>query len=252
ALTQCAPGQRLHMAGPTGDFVLPETLPARYVFLAAGSGITPVIHLLDTVLKRQPDARVHLFYGSRTEAGILFRERLQAREQAHPGLTVHHVLSQPDASWSGLRGRLRADLLNDVPELSDSECYICGPGDCIAQLDAALRDRSVPASRIHSEHYTAGVHAVAAHPTEPHPVRFAQSGKDITVRPGESILEAGLRSGLDLPFSCTMGGCGHCKLSLSSGTLIMDEPNCLDPRERDDGAFLACCAYPTSRMEVQA
>lgn len=85
-----------------------------------------------------------------------------------------------------------------------------------------------------------------------HRVRFTLSGHEILVPAGESILEAALSAGVDLPFSCTVGGCGTCKQRLVSGSVTMNEPNCLETDERAQGWFLPCCAYPAQAVEVDA
>lgn len=254
ALDVARPGMRLHAAGPAGDFRVPELADGgtHHVFAAAGSGITPVVSMIEALLHADAGARVTLHYGNRDEGGILFRDRLEALAERYPGFTLHHTLSQPGADWPGQRGRLQAQALIDSAGDERAHYYLCGPGDCIDVLSAALREAGVASSRIHHERFTAGVRAVQAHPSEPHPVAFLASQREIIVRPGESVLEAGLRSGLELPFSCTMGGCGHCKLQKRGGQVVMDAPNCLSEAEAAEGWFLACCSYPTERLEVQA
>ena len=246
-------GLRLHVSGPTGEFVLPQKTTSHYLFAAAGSGITPVISLIETLLHTQPTAVLRLVYGNRREQDIVFRERLDALAARHANFEVIYVLSKPGDSWQGERGHIRGELLlGDDLSVAFAECFICGPGDCVDTITQSLRSRGVASSRIHSERYVAGLKTITARPTEPHPVRFSVADKEVTVHPGESILDAGLRAGLDLPFSCTMGGCGHCKLMKSAGSVVMDEPNCLDAGEQSQGYFLACCAYPLGHVEVAA
>jgi ferredoxin len=73
----------------------------------------------------------------------------------------------------------------------------------------------------------------------------------VTSRAGQTILQAGLEAGIDLPFSCTMGGCGACKVKKQSGTVVMSEPNCLSESEREAGYVLACCSYADSNTVIE-
>src|SRR5690606_8341464 len=82
-------------------------------------------------------------------------------------------------------------------------------------------------------------------------VTFAASGRKVTARAGQTILQAGLEAGIDLPFSCTMGGCGACKAKKQSGTVVMSEPNCLSETEREAGHVLACCAYADTNVVIE-
>ena len=88
-------------------------------------------------------------------------------------------------------------------------------------------------------------------PTHSAEVTFAASGRRITAKPGQTILQAGLEAGIDLPSSCTMGGCGACKVRKTSGKVVMSEPNCLSDREREAGYLLACCSYADSDLTIE-
>jgi ferredoxin len=83
-------------------------------------------------------------------------------------------------------------------------------------------------------------------------VRFRRSGRTVTTEPGETLLEAGLRAGIEMPYSCQVGGCGHCKVKVLSGTTISNEPNCLSDQEREQGYRLACQSYACDATEVDA
>jgi ferredoxin len=117
---------------------------------------------------------------------------------------------------------------------------------------SALAGRGVPQERIRTERFAyASTNAtqVPAHAAE---ITFSSSGRRVTAKPGQTILQAGLEAGLDLPYSCTMGGCGACKVRKSSGTVVMSEPNCLTAREREDGYVLACCCYADTSVTIDS
>jgi len=246
-------GSRYRVLGPTGDFLLDAADRGPLRFLAGGSGITPVISLVETALAGDARRDIRLVYASRREADIIFAERLRELARRHPSLQIVHVLSQPEAGWSGERGRLdaarSAALLGTEAAAS---YYLCGPGALMESAEAALLAAGVPAARIRHERFLAAPQATQQRPTEPQEIRFKQSGRLVTQRPGESILEAGLREGLALQFSCMVGGCAHCKIQVLEGAVALSEPNCLSPEERAAGFTLACSAYALGPIAVAA
>lgn len=245
-------GSRYRLIGPTGDFVLDEADAGPLRFLAGGSGITPVISLVETALARNPRRDIRLVYASRSEADIIFAERLRELAQRHLSLDVVHVLSQPGADWQGQGGRLDAvrigALLGRDPAAS---FYLCGPAGLMDTAETALRAAGVDAARIRHERFLAAP-KTQSRSTEPQEILFKQSGRVVTQRPGESILEAGLREGLPLQFSCMVGGCAHCKIQVLEGEVALNEPNCLSPEERAAGYTLACSACATGPLAVAA
>ncbi|MDM4770316.1 ferredoxin--NADP reductase [Solimonas sp. SE-A11] len=244
-------GSRYRLIGPTGDFLLDEgTGPLR--FLAGGSGITPVISLIETALERNPQRDIRLVYASRREADIVFDQRLRELARRHLSLDVVHVLSQPQDGWPGQRGRLDSQRIRGLLGADPATTfYLCGPAGLMQLAAEALHAAGVPAARIRQERFLAAPKA-QARPSEPQEILFKQSGRVVTQRPGESILEAGLREGLPLPFSCMVGGCAHCKLQVLEGEVALSEPNCLSPEERAAGFTLACSAYATGPLSVAA
>jgi ring-1,2-phenylacetyl-CoA epoxidase subunit PaaE len=244
-------GSRYRLLGPTGDFVLDEADTGPLRFLAGGSGITPVISLIETALARDPRRDIRLVYASRSEAEIIFRERLHELAARHPSLGIVHVLSQPGSGWSGERGRLDAARIAALLGADDAGYYLCGPAGLMDAAATALRAAGVDAARIRQERFLAAP-KLAERPTQPQEILFKQSGRVVTQRPGESILEAGLREGLPLPFSCMVGGCAHCKLRVLEGEVALSEPNCLSPEERAAGFTLACSACATGPLSVAA
>lgn len=254
-----AVGDTLQFNGPSGDFILPEAARAAYIFAAAGSGITPVLSMIEALISDSANSRsrpeITLLYGNRRQDDIIFKQRLENLAATYPALKIIHVLSKPARGWQGERGRITADhLLENGTGSPDTHFFLCGPGSFNADIRAGLGARNIDNSRIHTEHFTQGIRESRAHPTDPHPAVFTLTSGDtreVIVRPGESLLEAGLRAGLPLQFSCTMGGCGHCKIKRVSGDIAMDAPNCLTDTENEAGQILACCAFPHGRVVVQ-
>src|SRR5262249_22724134 len=131
-----------------------------------------------------------------------------------------------------------------------SAYFLCGPIGLMDAAEQGLKARGVAASQIHRERFLAAAQPVQAKPTQPVEIAFHRSHKLVTQQVGETILEAGLREGLALPFSCTVGGCGSCKMRVLEGQVALNEPNCLSSEERVSGHTLACSAYALGRLVV--
>jgi len=248
-------GDTLTALEPTGDFTLAtDPAVARHLVLVAGGvGITPLISIVETVLRAEPASRVTLLCGNRSEQEIVFRSRLEslAREFS-PRLAVHHALDEAPAGWPGQRGALDGarvlEVLGDCPA---DGYYVCGPELMMQSVCAALAGAGVPRDRVHTERFAYASAAPPRVPGHAAEITFAKSGRRVTARPGQTILQAGLEAGLDLPYSCTMGGCGACKLRRSDGSVVMGEPNCLSDAEREAGFLLACCAYADTPVVIE-
>jgi ring-1,2-phenylacetyl-CoA epoxidase subunit PaaE len=203
-----------------------------------------VISLAETALAREPQRPVRLVYVNRDPARAIFAARLQQLAGRYPMLQlVQHATAdgRPDAA------QLHA-LLQPSP---DAEHYLCGPQGLMDAGEAALRAAGVAAERIHRERFIPAPRP-QSRPTTPQTIVFTRSGRSVEQQPGESILEAGLRAGVKLDYSCTVGGCGHCKVRVTAGTPLLNEPNCLSDAERHDGWTLACSACATTPLQLDA
>lgn len=245
-------GMELDALGPSGTFVVPGGA-TELSLIAGGSGITPILSIAETLGRARPDVPSKLIYGNRDLEGVIFRERLDALE-----LSVEHVLEAPADGWTGRTGRLDADTLGAW--LGDDHerhhYFVCGPE---AMMDAArevLLARGVTAARIHEERFRSPQdrpRSDARLPTADVTMKLAVAGRHriAPVRPGDTILEAGLAAGAPMPFSCAMGGCAACKCRLVSGEVVHEEPDCLSPEEREDGWILACSSRPLGNVEIE-
>lgn len=247
-------GDTLLASDPAGEFTL-ATDPAaarRVAFVAGGVGITPLIGLVECLLRDEPASRAILLCGNRRAEEIIFRERIAALEAAHaPRLRVHHALDAPPAGWTGLAGALDGRRVLEVLGAAPLDaCYVCGPEPMMRSACEALVAAGLAPGRIRTERF-AYANAARELPTRPAVITFATSGRRVTARPGQTILQAGIDAGLELPHSCTMGGCGACRLRKASGVVVASEPNCLSERERDDGYVLACCSYADGDVTIE-
>lgn len=262
------PGDTLEVMTPTGRFGAAAATPGGGVYVAfvAGSGITPVLSIVRTVLQREPTSRFFLFYGNRSAADILFRESLtELKDRFLDRLAVLHVLSREAQDVPLLNGHLdgdkvRALLGTMVPAASVDHAFICGPAAMIDDVQATLRDLGLPEARIHVERFVSSEGGrprrapVTVAPDAPpaHVAALIVDGKrrEVPVAEGEAILDAAIRGGIDLPFACKGGMCATCRARLVDGTATMDVNYSLEPWEVAAGYVLTCQAHPTTPRVV--
>ncbi len=267
ALASLRPGAAIEVMTPTGRFGIPPDPPGArvHVAFAAGSGITPVLSILKTVLAREADSRFFLFYGSRATGEILFREELEDLKDRYLGrLSVFHVLSQERQDIDVLNGRLERDkigllLRRLLGGVAIDHAYLCGPDGMRAEAAAALAALGVDPGRVHEERFTSALDGRprATPPLTPDAAPYATArvivdGRhtDVPVAEGEAVLDAALRAGLDLPFSCRGGMCSTCRARLTEGSVAMAVNYALERWETEAGFVLTCQARPTSPLVV--
>ena len=258
-----AAGDTLDAMPPAGRFaVLPDPAAARaYLGVAAGSGITPVLSILKSVLAREPGSRFTLLYGSRSTASILFREELEALKDRHMArLSVIHVLSRERQDVPVLNGRLDGDkaraLLAGLPSAALPDlALLCGPGGLIQSVGATLLAAGLAPAQVLSERFTpdgepARPSVAPAAATAP---PFATAAiiadgvhSEVLVADGETVLDAALRAGLDLPYACRGGMCSTCRARVTEGAVTMDHNYALEPWETRSGYVLTCQSRPTT------
>ena len=249
------PGDTLTVTEPTGPFTLDTdaALARTVVFVAGGVGITPLVSLAETLLREEPASRAILLCGNRSEDEIIFRTRLATLESTLGGrLVVRHALDSVPAGWDGLTGPLDgARVLAALGDDPADAYFVCGPEAMMQSVCTALENRGIPRERIRTERFIYASRAATQVPAHEAEITFAASGRRVTAKPGQTLLQAGLEAGVELPYSCTMGGCGACKVKKSVGTVVSSEPNCLTEREREDGYVLACCSYADTAVTIE-
>jgi ring-1,2-phenylacetyl-CoA epoxidase subunit PaaE len=249
-------GDILDVMTPTGRFGIPLDAGAQrsLVGVAAGSGITPVISVIATVLEVEPQTTFDLVYGNRTAAGSMFRRELDALANRFDGrLRVHHVLSREEAELTGRIDRtIVTRLVGDRARTVDA-WLLCGPQGMVEEVTDGLLEAGVAADRVHSELFSAAALAPVDAPDVDlvSRVSVALDGAETTFElaaAGETVLDAALAAGVDAPYSCAGGACGTCRAKVVLGTAAMDQNHALDSDEVADGYVLTCQTRPTSEV----
>jgi len=255
-------GDALEVMAPGGSFTasLDPAQSKRYAAIAAGSGITPILSIVQTVLEREPLSQMALVYANRTSATTMFLEELQDLKDAHPErLELIHVFSREPQSVDLFSGRLDAERLDRIfdsllPTDEVDDWFLCGPLELIETCRRQLLGHDVTAVRIHSEIF----HAEGAAPAPTGPREDGQAsgsaavtvtldGRDSTVpvaHDGAPILDALLAVRGDAPYACKGGVCGTCRARVLEGEVRMDFHYALEEAEIEQGYVLACQSHP--------
>ena len=266
AARQLKVGQTLEVLPPQGRFFVPiDPVARRHVlFIAAGSGITPMLSLIKTMLGREPGTRCTLIYGNRRLASTMFREELDDLKNRHLSrLSVHHVFSRESQDAPLFNGRLDAPRITAfleslVPAATVDEAFVCGPAGMIDDAVNALGAAGLAEQHIHVERF-GDANSATAHHVEAGDADHAQVtlvmdglGRQIEFRLSDpSILDAARRSGLDVPYACKAGVCSTCKGKLLEGEVRMDRNFALTPAEVAQGFVLCCQSHPlTSQVTI--
>lgn len=268
-------GDILDVMTPDGLFVL-ETKPEAkrdFYFIAAGSGITPIMSMIRTVLKKEPGSHCHLLYGSRDEKNIIFKDVLdQLAEVYKDRFTVVYVLSRPlvrkeggfaglfarkIVDWKGKTGRVSTEFINaflaDHPaRTSEANFYLCGPGDLIERTENYLLLKNIDKKHIHKEYFIKERHESSNAGVDSGRVTVTLDGDtfDIEVPKGKTILQVLIDMKKDPPYSCTSGSCSTCMAKVKEGQVVMDACYALDDDEIAAGYILTCQSHPTTDKVV--
>lgn len=271
------PGDTLQVMHPIGKFVL-HTAPSNaktYVCFAAGSGITPILSMMKSVLRDEPQSRILLFYGNRQTGSIIYRDEIDGLKSLHPErLSVYHVMSGEDLGSELLSGRIDrprverfAVLLFDPLDVDDY--FLCGPEPMIHAVRQVMEEKGVPAERIHFELFTSATKLEAdrekaepqaipvskpAGPAIKSRVKVVMDGDEFEFdlkSDGRTILDAAQSAGIDVPFSCKGAVCCTCLARVKSGVVTMDKNYSLTDKEVEQGLILTCQAHPqTDKVTV--
>ena len=265
-------GDVMEVMPPQGTFFTPlhEENAHNYLCIAAGSGITPIISIIKTVLTHEPHSRVTLLYGNQRVATIMFKEELEAIKNRYMDrFQWINILSRERQDVEILNGRINnrkgAELIRHLLDLrAIDEFFLCGPEAMISEVSRGLRSEGIDERNIHYELFAESAEAAAARVAKHHERAINLAGMVAQVivnadgretrfelnADGQNILDGALDNGVDLPFACKGGVCATCKAKLLEGEVDMDINHALEADELAAGYILTCQAHPVSDRVV--
>lgn len=263
AANELAVGDTLDAMPPSGQFhvILDAANAHDYIAFAAGSGITPVLSMIKSVLQHEPESRFLLFYGNRKQSTTMFIEDLYALKNRYPErLQLHFLFSQEEQEFPVMSGRLDADKIRELyaafcAGLDPDAAFVCGPDTMIKTVTDTLVELGLPPENVHAERF--GVPRKGSK-TKPAVAKETANQATVTVimdghkkefemrRADENIVDAAADHGIDLPYSCKGGVCATCRCHLRDGEVTMASNYGLEPWEVEKGFILACQSRPVS------
>ena len=258
-----APGVRLRASGPAGTFVLGDP-EARYLFICAGSGVTPMMSMVSYLYDhgRQPDA--HLIVCGRRPTDLIFPTTLTHMAGRVPGLRLSFAVTEEERyrGWTGYKGRLNQIMLGLMaPDYLERDVYCCGPESFMTMVREALTSMGYDMARYRQESFAAPAllaedvpqfDDVAPEEAATAEVAFTRTDMRIAGHQTDTVLSVSRAHGMRIPFGCTFGVCGTCKVRKLSGEVHMVPNGGITQDDIDAGYILACCSHPMGAVEIDA
>lgn len=256
-LDHLKPGMRIKAHGPTGAFSFHRHPAPKYLFISAGSGITPMMSMTTWAWDSGEMPDITFVHAARRPTEIIFRQRLEGFAARVPGLQLRFTVEEvePFTVWPGFKGRLNQIMLGLMaPDYLEREVFCCGPAPFMQGVRETLQSLGYDMARYHEESFAAPqaeeipVDLVA--PPAAAEITFSASGKTVATDGTETVLAVAKRAGLNIPSSCNFGLCGTCKVQKLSGEVAMVHNGGISDEEVASGMILACCARPQGQVEI--
>ncbi len=253
-------GDEIEVMPPHGKFYVPldPASDRSYVAFASGSGITPIMSIIETTLRTEPESSFTLFYGNRKTGTIIFQEELEALKNRYMGrFSLYHILSKERQESDLFNGRIETEKIKSYARLffdpeSVDHYFTCGPEEMMLSVKDSLVELGVPEERVHLELFTSpvgklgGANTEAKHEKAHAEITVILDGNSMTFPydSDKSILDVAFDNGADLPYACKGGVCSTCVCKLEEGDVSMDVNYALEPDELQRGLILSCQAFP--------
>lgn len=253
-------GDEIEVMPPHGHFYVPldPSNAKSYVAFASGSGITPIISIIETTLRTEPESEFTLFYGNRKTGSIIFQEELEALKNRHMGrFSLYHILSKERQESDLFNGRIDSEKVKAYAGLffnteNVDHYFTCGPEEMMLSVKDELQGLGVPEDRINLELFTSPVGKLGSEAKE---IKHEKASAEITVvldgnsmtfpyDSDKSILDVAFDNGADLPYACKGGVCSTCVCKVEEGEVSMDVNYALEPDELERGLVLSCQSFP--------
>lgn len=261
-------GDEIEISQPMGDFTCIDRTDRKLLLISAGSGITPMMSMSRWAYDSNLDLDIIFFHSARKFSDVIFQKELSWMADRNPKFNLHISLTQEEAgsSWSGLRGRLDAEMLEEIADdFKDRAVYICGSDGFMQGVENTLENLDFPMENYHQESF--GSFLPAQTLIQPKKIQsslleksnkssvvvFSKSGIEVEHNSEQSILELGKLENIPLKSACKRGVCGVCKLTKIEGNIeYKGSPSALTSSEQEAGSILSCIAYPLGRVEIEA
>jgi ring-1,2-phenylacetyl-CoA epoxidase subunit PaaE len=257
-------GDAVEVMVPQGGFILETgSISKKYVGIAAGSGITPILSMIKTVVQHEPQSSFDLIYANKDDQHIIFKEELA--ELGTDKIRIHYVFSKQATNNPITEGRLDEHkvrlLIADLQLNNADSFYLCGPEELIFNAKKGIESLGVSSEKVHYELFTTPVKMVSENKAAAVESKFKGQAKVTVIydddeiefslhTDGDSILDTAIRNGIDAPFSCKGAVCCTCKAKVMEGSARMDANYALTDKEVEQGFILTCTSHPTSERVV--
>ena len=261
-LDNLQPGMRIKAIGPAGLFTNAQSSARKYLFISAGSGITPMMSMTTCMWDEGRDLDVVFINCAKRPSEIIFRQRLEQMASRTDGLDLKFVVDEPDrySPWTGYQGQFNQLMLGLMaPDYLEREVYCCGPEPFMQAVRDALTALGFNMENYHQESFGAPVETEADQPelddvvpddSSSAEILFTSSGVTAKVAETDTVLAAARSVGLNIPSGCTFGVCGTCKIKKTAGEVHMVHNGGISEDDIEDGYILACCSNPIGKIEV--
>ena len=244
----------IDIAAPEGRFLLNPEANKNYIGFAAGSGITPILSMVKTVLENEPSATFTLIYGNKSVTDTIFYQDLVDLASTYENFNLEFVFSRErnqDAKFGRIdKGMTNLFIKNKYKDISFDAAFLCGPEEMIHTVSDTLQENGFAQDAIHFELFSASIDEEAtaeiSDGTTEITVLLDDEETTFSMEQSDDILAASLRNDLDPPYSCQGGVCSSCLAKVTEGKAVMTKNSILTDSEVDEGFILTCQAHPTT------